>query len=110
MGFAYTTTNKTLLASLIDSETIVTEETIDKSSVKLESALKQYLAIPEYTYKGLDETNTKNYVSSQALLHKGLNEGNVNAALEKTHLILATAPTNPLALAQLCNLYAQKMY
>ncbi|MFD3317023.1 hypothetical protein ACE414_05290 [Alteromonas macleodii] len=110
LGFAYTTTNKTLLASLIDSETIVTEETIDKSSVKLESALKQYLAIPEYTYKGLDETNTKNYVSSQALLHKGLNEGNVNAALEKTHLILATAPTNPLALAQLCNLYAQKMY
>lgn len=110
LGFAYTTTNKTLLASLIDSETIVTEETIDKSSVKLETALKQYLASPEYTYKGLNETNAKNYISSQALLHKGLNEDNVNAALEKTHLILASAPTNPLALAQLCNLYAQKMY
>ncbi|AMN13167.1 hypothetical protein ACZ81_17220 [Alteromonas macleodii] len=110
LGFAYTTANKTLLASLIDSETIVTEKTIDKSSAKLESALKQYLAAPEYSYKGLDETNAKNYVSSQALLHKGLNEGNVNAALEKTHLILAAAPKNPLVLAQLCNLYAQKMY
>jgi tetratricopeptide (TPR) repeat protein len=110
LGFAYTTANKTLLASLIDSETIVTEKTIDKSSAKLESALKQYLSTSEYTYKGLDETNAKNYVSSQALLHKGLNEGNVNAALEKTHLILASAPTNPLVLAQLCNLYAQKMY
>ena len=110
LGFAYTNTSKTLLASLVDSETVATEKTIGESSAKLESALKQYLASPEYTYKGLDETNAKNYVSSQALLHKGLNEDNVNAALEKTHLILASAPTNPFALAQLCNLYAQKMY
>ncbi len=110
LGFAYTNTSKTLLASLVDSETVATEKTIGESSAKLESALKQYIASPDYTYKGLNETNAKNYISSQALLHKGLNEDNVNAALEKTHLILASAPTNPMALAQLCNLYVQKMY
>lgn len=110
LAYAYTSSSKTLLTSILDSEAILTKKKVSESATKIERALEQYLSTPNYIYQGLKEREAKNYISSQVLLHKGLNEENVNAALEKVYLVLATAPANPLALAQLCNLYAQKMY
>lgn len=107
---AYTSSTKKLIATFLDSNVVTSKSNIANIVSRIELELSKYLSSTDFEYFGLNEREVRNYLSSQALLYKGLNEENVNAALEKTHLILETAPGNTLALAQLCNLYAQKMY